>query len=85
MTQSPPTATSFASSMRTPAGRGVTYSERLRELTGEEYERAEHESWTELQTELRRARASPPVAHSADGTPEFEHNSADLARSEPVG
>ncbi len=30
------------------------YSERLRELTGEEYERAERESWTELQTELRR-------------------------------
>jgi hypothetical protein len=30
------------------------YSERLRELTGEEYERAEHESWTQLQSELRR-------------------------------
>jgi hypothetical protein len=30
------------------------YSERLRELTGEEYERAESESWRELQTELRR-------------------------------
>jgi hypothetical protein len=30
------------------------YSDRLRELTGEEYERAERESWTELQTELRR-------------------------------
>jgi hypothetical protein len=29
------------------------YSERLRELTGEEYERAERESWMELQTELR--------------------------------
>ena len=30
------------------------YSERLRELSGEEYERAESESWSELQTELRR-------------------------------
>jgi hypothetical protein len=30
------------------------YSERLRALTGEEYEHAEHESWTELQKELRR-------------------------------
>lgn len=30
------------------------YSERLRELTGEEYERAESESWLKLQTELRR-------------------------------
>ena len=30
------------------------YSERLRELTGEEYERVESESWDELQTELRR-------------------------------
>lgn len=30
------------------------YSERVRELTGEEYERAESQSWTELQDELRR-------------------------------
>lgn len=30
------------------------YSERLRELTGDEYEHAEHESWAKLQTELRR-------------------------------
>ncbi len=30
------------------------YSGSLRELTGEEYERVESESWTELQTELRR-------------------------------
>jgi cell division septum initiation protein DivIVA len=30
------------------------YSERLRELTGEEYERAESESWIELQNELQR-------------------------------
>jgi hypothetical protein len=29
------------------------YNERLRELTGEEYERVERESWDELQTELR--------------------------------
>jgi hypothetical protein len=32
----------------------ITYSERLRELNGEEYERAESESWDELQTELQR-------------------------------
>jgi hypothetical protein len=31
-----------------------TYSGRVRELTGDEYERVESESWTELQTELRR-------------------------------
>jgi cell division septum initiation protein DivIVA len=30
------------------------YHDRLRELTGDEYERAESESWDELQTELRR-------------------------------
>jgi len=30
------------------------YSERLRGLIGEEYERAEQESWMELQSELRR-------------------------------
>ena len=30
------------------------YLERLRELTGEQYERAERESWAELQGELRR-------------------------------
>ena len=30
------------------------YSERLRELSGDEYEQAEHESWTKLQSELRR-------------------------------
>jgi hypothetical protein len=30
------------------------YSERLRELSGEEYERVESESWEELQNELRR-------------------------------
>lgn len=32
----------------------ATYSERLRELTGEEYERVESESWETLQAELRR-------------------------------
>jgi hypothetical protein len=31
-----------------------TYSDRLRELSGEEYERVESESWTELQSELQR-------------------------------
>jgi hypothetical protein len=30
------------------------YSERLRELSGYEYEQAERESWTRLQSELRR-------------------------------
>lgn len=37
------------------------YSERLRDLTGDEYERAEHDSWEQLQGELRgleRRRAS---------------------------
>jgi hypothetical protein len=37
------------------------YSERLRDLTGDEYERAEHDSWEQLQRELRgleRQRAS---------------------------
>ncbi|HEY2316986.1 MAG TPA: hypothetical protein VGH67_01710 [Solirubrobacteraceae bacterium] len=31
-----------------------SYSERLRDLTGDEYERVESESWTELQAELQR-------------------------------
>jgi hypothetical protein len=30
------------------------YIERVRQLTGDEYERVEPESWDELQTELRR-------------------------------
>jgi hypothetical protein len=30
------------------------YSERLRALSGDEYELAEHESWAKLQSELRR-------------------------------
>jgi len=29
------------------------YNDRIRELTGDEYERAEHESWERLQRELR--------------------------------
>jgi cell division septum initiation protein DivIVA len=32
----------------------IAYSDRLRELSGAEYERAEAESWDELQSELRR-------------------------------
>ncbi len=32
----------------------ATYSEQVRELTGEEYERVESESWETLQAELRR-------------------------------
>jgi cell division septum initiation protein DivIVA len=31
----------------------VEYSERLRDLTGVQYEQAEHESWEQLQAELR--------------------------------
>jgi hypothetical protein len=31
----------------------ITYRDRIRELTGEEYELAEHESWEDLQRELR--------------------------------
>ena len=31
-----------------------TYSDSLRELSGDEYEQVESESWTELQAELRR-------------------------------
>jgi hypothetical protein len=30
------------------------YNHQLRELTGDEYERAERQCWAELQTELRR-------------------------------
>ena len=32
----------------------MTYNERLRDLDGDEYERIESDSWTELQHELRR-------------------------------
>jgi hypothetical protein len=32
----------------------MAYNEQLRDLAGEEYERVESASWTELQRELRR-------------------------------
>ena len=32
----------------------MAYTERLRDLAGDEYERVESDSWTELQSELRR-------------------------------
>jgi hypothetical protein len=32
----------------------ITYSDSLRDLTGDEYERIESESWTDLQAELQR-------------------------------
>jgi hypothetical protein len=32
----------------------MAYNERLRDLDGDEYERVETDSWTELQRELRR-------------------------------
>jgi hypothetical protein len=32
----------------------LTYNECLRDLSGDEYERAETDSWTQLQRELRR-------------------------------
>ena len=38
-----------------------SYVERLRELTGAEYERIEDESWDELQTELRRLEGAYPI------------------------
>jgi hypothetical protein len=31
----------------------MAYTERLRDLEGDAYERAENDSWTELQTELQ--------------------------------
>jgi hypothetical protein len=41
------------------------YSARLRDLTGEEYERAERQSWAELQSELRRLeRRRQALAHT---------------------
>lgn len=46
------------------------YSERLREVTGEEYERLEFESWEQLQAELRRLeseRESLATPASGDG------------------
>jgi hypothetical protein len=42
------------------------YSERLRDLTGDEYERAERESWAKLQGELRRVeRRRRSLEHSS--------------------
>jgi hypothetical protein len=32
----------------------IAYTERVRDLAGDEYERVEGDSWTELQRELRR-------------------------------
>ena len=58
--------------------------ERLRGLSGAEYERAEHESWTELQSELRRARASPQDAHSGQHCLSL-NRTPHLARFELVG
>ena len=44
------------------------YTERLRELTGEEYERLESESWEELQAELRRLEGErESLVHPATG------------------
>jgi len=44
------------------------YTERLRELTGEEYERLESESWDELQAELRRLEGErESLVHPAPG------------------
>jgi hypothetical protein len=43
------------------------YSDRLRELSGEEYEHAEDESWEELQIELSRLeRRRRTLDHAAD-------------------
>jgi hypothetical protein len=39
------------------------YSERLRELTGEEYEHAERESWAELQGALQRLEEQRQALH----------------------
>jgi hypothetical protein len=41
------------------------YNERLRELTGEEYERIERESWDELQSELRKLERRRRSLHGA--------------------
>lgn len=43
------------------------YSVRLRDLSGDEYEEAEHESWDQLQRELRRLeRRRRALAATAD-------------------
>jgi hypothetical protein len=43
------------------------YSDRLRALTGEDYETAEQESWTELQGELRRLERRRRTLHQTAG------------------
>jgi hypothetical protein len=43
----------------------AAYSERLRELSGEEYERAERESWAKLQSELRRVERRRRTLHES--------------------
>jgi hypothetical protein len=43
------------------------YTERLRELTGDEYERVEHEAWELLQSELESLeRQRQQLVHAAD-------------------
>jgi hypothetical protein len=41
------------------------YSERLRELSGDQYERAERESWAKLQSELRRLERRRRTLHES--------------------
>ena len=44
----------------------TAYTERLRDLDGDEYERVEGDSWTELQRELRRLeRRRASLTHSS--------------------
>ena len=42
----------------------VAYKERLHELTGDEYEQAESESWDKLQRELRRLERRRQTLHA---------------------
>jgi hypothetical protein len=42
------------------------YTERVRDLTGEEYERVEHESWEQLQRELGALEGTPPSPSPAE-------------------
>jgi hypothetical protein len=41
------------------------YTERVRDLSGDEYERAEHESWEQLQAELRELQRERAMLGSA--------------------
>jgi hypothetical protein len=43
----------------------TTYRERLRDLNGDEYERAERECWDQLQAELRRLERRRRALHRA--------------------